>query len=112
LSFMRFIMVVCPCSLQTLWWSSNMCLKINGGMPNASRGLSLKKSLPVINRERCKHEYTEIWNCFKPSTKGDAFVRCSTCQTDFSHVYTAVDLIGLVNEVITAIFEICRWSCE
>ena len=31
-------------------------------------------------------------------------VRCSTCQTDFSHVYTAEDLTGLVNEVITAIF--------
>ena len=83
-----------------------MRLKMNGGMPNASRGLSLKKSLPVI-RERCKHEYTEIWNGLKPSTKGDTFVRCSTCQTDFSHVYTAEDLIGLVNKVITAIFEIC-----
>jgi hypothetical protein len=47
-----------------------MCLKINGGMPNASRGLSLKKSQPVI-RERCKHEYTEIWNCLKSLTKGD-----------------------------------------
>ena len=35
-----------------------------------ARGLNLKKSLPVI-RERCKHEYTEIWNCPKPSTKGD-----------------------------------------
>ena len=80
-----------------------MCLKINGDMPNASRGLSLKKSLPVI-RERCKHEYMEIWNCLKPSTKRDTFVRCSTCQTDFSHVYTAEDLTGLVNEVITAIF--------
>ena len=84
-----------------------MCLNINGGMPNASRGLSLKKSLPVI-RERCKHEYTEIWNCLKPSTKGDSFLRCSTCQTDFSHVYTAEDLIGLVNEVIIAKFKICR----
>ena len=75
-----------------------MCLKMNGGMPNASRVLSLKKSLPVI-RERCKHEYTEIWNGLKPSTKGVTFVRCSTCQTDFS---------CLINEVITAIFEICR----
>ena len=75
-----------------------MCLKMNGGMPNASRGLSLKKSLPVI-RERCKHEYTEIWNGLKPSTKGDTFVWCSTCQTDFS---------CLVKEVITAIFEICQ----
>ena len=46
---------------------------------------SLKKSQPVI-RERCKHEYTDIWNCLKPSTKGDTFVRCSTCQTDFSYV--------------------------
>jgi hypothetical protein len=46
------------------------------------RGLSLQKSLPVI-REKCKHEYTEIWNGLKPSTKGDTFVRCSTCQTDF-----------------------------
>jgi len=26
----------------------------------------------------------EIWNCLKPSTKGDTFVQCSTCQTDFS----------------------------
>jgi len=50
----------------------------------------------------------EIWNCLKPSTKGDTFVWCSTCQTDFSHVYTAEDLIGLVNELITAKFEICR----
>jgi hypothetical protein len=78
-------MIVCPCSLQALWWSSNMCLKINGSMPNATRGLSLKKSQPVI-RERCKHEYTEIWNCLKPSIKGDTFVRYSTCQTDFSCV--------------------------
>jgi hypothetical protein len=61
-------------------------------------GLNLKKSLPVI-RERCKHEYTEILNCLKPSTKRDTFVQCSTYQTDF---------LCLVNEVITAIFEICR----
>jgi len=45
----------------------------------------------------------EIWNGLKPSAKGGTFVRCSTCQTDFS---------CLVNEVITAIFEICRWSWE
>jgi hypothetical protein len=36
-----------------------MCLKINGDMPNASRELSLKKSLPVI-RERCKHEVRQF----------------------------------------------------
>ena len=26
----------------------------------------------------------ELWNCLKPSAKGDTFVRCSTYQTDFS----------------------------
>jgi hypothetical protein len=47
LSFKHFIMIVCPCSLQILWWSSNMCLKINGGKPNAGRGLSLKKIMNI-----------------------------------------------------------------
>ena len=70
LSFKHFILIVCACSLQTLWWSSNMCLKINGSMPSASQGPELEE-VTASDKERCKHEYTEIWNCLKPSTKGD-----------------------------------------
>jgi hypothetical protein len=56
--------------IQTLWWSSNMW-QINGDMPK--QGLNLKKPLPVIRKKPCplyKHEYTELWNCLKPSAKG------------------------------------------
>ena len=83
-----------------------MCLKINGGMPNASRGLSLKKSLPVI-RERCKHEVRQFGIVSNPRQRvihlyGVLLVRLT------SHVYTTEDLTGLVNKVITAIFEFCQ----
>jgi len=79
-------MIVCPCSLQTLWWSSNMWQKINGGMPKR-KGTEFEEATASDKKKPSqwyKHEYTELWNCLKPSTKGDTFVWCSTCQTDFS----------------------------
>ena len=83
-----------------------MWLKINGGMPNASRGLSLKKSLPVI-RERCKHEVRQFAIVSNPRQRGIHFYGVLLVRLT-SHVYTTEDLTDLVNEVITAIFEICR----
>ena len=77
LSFKCFIMIVCLCSSQTIWWSSIMW-QINGSIPK--RGLSLKKLLPVTRKKPCqqyRHEYKELWNCLEPSTKGDTFVQCS-----------------------------------
>jgi hypothetical protein len=50
-----------------------MCLKINGSMPNAGRGLSLKKFMNI-------REFGIV------SRKRDTFVQCSTCETDFSYL--------------------------
>ena len=83
-----------------------MGMKINGGMPNASRGLSLKKSLPVI-RERCKHEVRHFGIVSNPRQRGIHLYSVLLVRLT-SHVYTTEDLTDLVNEVITAIFEICR----
>lgn len=34
--------------------------------------------------QRYKQEYSTFWKCLQASTKGETYVRCVTCQIDFS----------------------------
>lgn len=43
-----------------------------------------EKKRQCITRQRYKNEYKETWSFLGPSTKGESYVRCSICSTDFS----------------------------
>ena len=50
-------------------------------------GTELEEASDKIKPCQCyKHEYTELWNCLKPSTKGDTFVQCSLPIVLTSHM--------------------------
>jgi hypothetical protein len=92
LSFMHFILIVCPCSLQTLGDLVTCDRKLMGACPNASRH-SLKKPLPVKRKSFATDINMNLRNFGIVSNlqPRGIFVQteCSTCKTDYSCVHNS-----------------------